>query len=59
MMRNDQIEMMFKKVDVNCDGCVDWEEYVIYNFFEYQERILMIERLWDRFFLLEIKDINI
>lgn len=58
MMRNDQIEMMFKKVDANCDGRVDWEEYVTYNLLEYQERTLMIERLRDRPFPPETKDIN-
>lgn len=58
MMRNDQIELLFKKVDANCDGRVDWEEYVTYNLLEYQERTLMIERLRDRPFPPETKDIN-
>lgn len=58
MMNNDQIELLFKKVDANCDGRVDWEEYVTYNLLEYQERTLMIERLRDIPFPPETKDIN-
>lgn len=58
MMTNNQIELLFMKVDANCDGRVDWEEYVTYYLLEYQERTLMIERLRDRPFPPETKDIN-
>lgn len=58
MMTSDELELLFMKVDANSDGRVDWEEYVTYNLLEYKERSLMIERLRDRPFPPESKDIN-
>ena len=56
-MTEAQIELLFMKVDANCDGTVDWEEYVTYNLLEYKERTHMIEMLRDRPFPPETKDI--
>ena len=31
-----EIEKIFMKVDTNCDGTVDWDEYLSYMLLEYQ-----------------------
>lgn len=54
----DEIELLFMKVDANCDGQVDWEEYVTYNLLEYKEKTLMIETLRERPFPNEIREIE-
>ncbi|XP_077992887.1 cilia- and flagella-associated protein 337-like [Glandiceps talaboti] len=36
-----QLAIVFMKVDANCDGTVDWDEYLSYMLLEYQERDLM------------------
>ncbi|CAK8691170.1 unnamed protein product [Clavelina lepadiformis] len=33
-----ELEMLFMKVDTNCDGAVDWDEYLSYMLLEYQEK---------------------
>ncbi|XP_039252762.2 WD repeat-containing protein on Y chromosome-like [Styela clava] len=33
-----QLDLMFMKVDNNCDGTVDWDEYLSYMLLEYQEK---------------------
>lgn len=57
-LTDDQIEVLFMKVDANCDGVVDWEEYVTYNLLEYQERTIMYEMLKDKPFPPEIREIG-
>ncbi|KAK3091806.1 hypothetical protein FSP39_022754 [Pinctada imbricata] len=56
-MTDNELELLFMKVDANCDGTVDWEEYVTYNLLEYKERTQMIEMLRDRPFPQETKEI--
>lgn len=33
-----ELDMLFMKVDTNCDGTVDWDEYLSYMLLEYQEK---------------------
>ncbi|XP_041468554.1 WD repeat-containing protein on Y chromosome-like isoform X2 [Lytechinus variegatus] len=33
-----ELAIVFMKVDANCDGTVDWDEYLSYMLLEYQER---------------------
>ncbi|XP_038078621.1 WD repeat-containing protein on Y chromosome-like isoform X2 [Patiria miniata] len=33
-----ELAIVFMKVDANCDGTVDWDEYLSYMLMEYQER---------------------
>ncbi|OAF70612.1 hypothetical protein A3Q56_01639 [Intoshia linei] len=33
-----EIDEIFMKVDINCDGQVDWEEYITYMMLEFKER---------------------
>ena len=54
----DEIELLFMKVDANCDGQVDWEEYVTYNLLEYKEKTIMMEMLRERPFPNEIREIE-
>lgn len=54
----DEIELLFMKVDANCDEVVDWEEYVTYNLIEYKEKTFMIEMLREKPFPNEIRDIE-
>lgn len=54
----EEIELLFMKVDANCDGVVDWEEYVTYNLLEYKEKSLMIEMLRGKQFPNEIREIE-
>lgn len=54
----DELELLFMKVDANCDGQVDWEEYVTYNLLEYKEKTLMMEMLRERPFPNEIREIE-
>ena len=54
----DELEVLFMKVDANCDGVVDWEEYVTYNLLEYKEKTLMFEMLREKPFPNEIRDIE-
>lgn len=39
------LELLFMKVDANCDGSVDWEEFVTYILLEFQEKSLMLKML--------------
>ena len=54
----DEMEVLFMKVDANCDGVVDWEEYVTYNLLEYKEKTLMFEMLREKPFPNEMRDIE-
>ncbi|XP_045212836.2 WD repeat-containing protein on Y chromosome-like [Mercenaria mercenaria] len=54
----EEIEVLFMKVDANCDGVVDWEEYVTYNLLEYKEKALMIEMLRKKPFPNETREID-
>lgn len=36
-----ELEILFMKVDTNCDGTVDWDEYLSYMLLEYQEKDTM------------------
>ena len=54
----DEIEVLFMKVDANCDGRVDWEEYVTYNLLEYKEKTLMFEMLREKPFPNEMREID-
>ncbi|XP_066272941.1 WD repeat-containing protein on Y chromosome-like isoform X2 [Branchiostoma lanceolatum] len=36
-----ELEILFMKVDTNCDGTVDWDEYLSYMLLEYQEKDIM------------------
>ncbi|XP_013775753.1 WD repeat-containing protein on Y chromosome-like [Limulus polyphemus] len=37
-MDEHELELMFMKIDTNCDGTVDWEEYLNYMLLEYLEK---------------------
>ena len=40
--KNDQqMAIMFMKIDTNCDGTVDWDEFCTYMLLEYQEKEVM------------------
>ncbi|XP_043193477.1 WD repeat-containing protein on Y chromosome-like isoform X1 [Amphibalanus amphitrite] len=43
-----ELDMLFMKVDTNCDGGVDWDEYLTYMLLEYQEREMMAQLLKER-----------
>lgn len=36
-----ELGILFMKVDTNCDGTVDWDEYLSYMLLEYQEKDTM------------------
>ncbi|KAJ8045382.1 WD repeat-containing protein on Y chromosome [Holothuria leucospilota] len=38
MVDDRELAIVFMKVDANCDGTVDWDEYLSYMLLEYQER---------------------
>ncbi|XP_033640138.1 WD repeat-containing protein on Y chromosome-like [Asterias rubens] len=38
MVDDKELAIVFMKVDANCDGTVDWDEYLSYMLMEYQER---------------------
>ncbi|KAK3580718.1 hypothetical protein CHS0354_005723 [Potamilus streckersoni] len=52
----DQLETLFMRVDSNCDGAVDWEEYVTFILLEY-EKNLMVETIRDRPFPNDFREI--
>ncbi|ESO87414.1 hypothetical protein LOTGIDRAFT_92084, partial [Lottia gigantea] len=54
----EEVETLFMKMDANCDGTLDWEEYVSYNLLEYQEKSQMLEMLKEKPFPKEIKCIH-
>lgn len=54
----DEMELLFMKVDANCDGRVDWEEYVTFSLLEYKEKTIMIEMLREKPFPNEIREID-
>lgn len=56
-LTEEEIETLFMKVDANCDGVVDWEEYVTYNLMEYQEKNQMIEMMREKPFPVETRDV--
>ncbi|XP_030855252.1 WD repeat-containing protein on Y chromosome isoform X3 [Strongylocentrotus purpuratus] len=43
-----ELAIVFMKVDANCDGTVDWDEYLSYMLLEYQERDHMSNLFKDR-----------
>ena len=45
-----EIELIFMKVDANCDGNVDWAEFLEYTLREFQERDFMTQLVRDAFF---------
>ena len=36
-----ELEKLFMKVDTNCDGTVDWDEFLSYMLLEYLEKDLI------------------
>ncbi|XP_060578286.1 WD repeat-containing protein on Y chromosome-like isoform X2 [Ruditapes philippinarum] len=54
----EEIEILFMKVDANCDGVVDWEEFVTYNLLEYKEKTLMMEMLREKPFPNDTREID-
>ena len=40
-LTTDELDKMFMKVDTNCDGTVDWDEYLSYMLLEYREKDAM------------------
>ena len=44
-MTDDEIELLYMKVDADNNGVIDWEEYVTYNLMEYQGKALMFEMM--------------
>ncbi|KAI4873765.1 hypothetical protein NFI96_010621 [Prochilodus magdalenae] len=37
-VEDEELDIIFMKVDTNCDGTVDWEEYLNYMLLEYREK---------------------
>lgn len=54
-MTDDELELLFMKLDASCDGLVDWDEYVTYNLLEYQGKTLMKEMMRERPFRAETR----
>ncbi|KAK6169081.1 hypothetical protein SNE40_020202 [Patella caerulea] len=54
----EEVEKLFMKMDANCDGTLDWEEYVSYNLLEYQEKSQMLEMLKEKPFPKDVKEIK-
>lgn len=44
-MTDDEIALLFMKVDADNNGVIDWEEFVTYNLMEYQGKTLMFEMM--------------
>ncbi|XP_059569036.1 EF-hand calcium-binding domain-containing protein 8 [Alligator mississippiensis] len=42
-IENEDIDVMFMKVDSNCDGSVVWEEYLNYMLLQYRGKVDMLE----------------
>ena len=40
-LTDEELDTMFMKVDTNCDGTVDWDEYLSYMLLEYREKDAM------------------
>ncbi|XP_043944952.1 EF-hand calcium-binding domain-containing protein 8 [Protopterus annectens] len=40
-MDDEELDIIFMKIDTNCDGTVDWDEYLNYMLLEYRERDYM------------------
>ena len=38
MILSRHCQVMFMKIDTNCDGTVDWDEFCTYMLLEYKER---------------------
>ncbi|XP_070571095.1 WD repeat-containing protein on Y chromosome-like [Ptychodera flava] len=53
-----QLAIVFMKVDANCDGTVDWDEYLSYMLLEYQERDLMNNLFKDVPFPKQLREIS-
>uniref|UniRef100_A0A8C4X3Y2 EF-hand domain-containing protein n=1 Tax=Erpetoichthys calabaricus TaxID=27687 RepID=A0A8C4X3Y2_ERPCA len=49
-MGNDEIDMLFMKLDVNCDGTVDWHKYLDYMVQEYRERECLEKYIQSHYF---------
>ena len=52
-----ELEKLFMKVDTNCDGTVDWDEFLSYMLLEYLEKDL-IKVYYFKYALLYITDSN-
>ncbi|XP_046569407.1 WD repeat-containing protein on Y chromosome-like [Haliotis rubra] len=52
------LDMMFMKMDANCDGTIDWEEYLTYNLLEYKEKNQMMQMLREKPFPNDMKQIH-
>jgi WD40 repeat protein len=52
-----ELEMIFMKVDTNCDGTVDWDEYLSYMLLEYKEKDQMTSMLTDKPFPKPLREI--
>ena len=40
-LTDEDLDLIFMKVDTNCDGTVDWDEYLSYMLLEYREKDTM------------------
>ncbi|XP_074662765.1 cilia- and flagella-associated protein 337-like [Tubulanus polymorphus] len=53
-----ELEIVFMKVDTNCDGTVDWDEYLSYMLLEYKEKDQMTSMLQEKPFPKSLKDVE-
>ncbi|XP_013411389.1 WD repeat-containing protein on Y chromosome [Lingula anatina] len=53
-----ELEIVFMKVDTNCDGTVDWDEYLSYMLMEYREKDNMNAMLAEKPFSGQIKELQ-
>ena len=53
-----ELALIFMKVDTNCDGTVDWDEYLSYMLLEYKEKDQMTSLMQDKPFPKPLRDIS-
>ncbi|XP_064622322.1 WD repeat-containing protein on Y chromosome-like [Lineus longissimus] len=53
-----ELEIIFMKVDTNCDGTVDWDEYLSYMLLEYKEKDQMTSMLQEKPFPKPLREIS-
>ncbi|XP_041363082.1 uncharacterized protein LOC121378820 [Gigantopelta aegis] len=58
VMSEDEIRLIFMKMDVDCNGTVDWTEYVTYHMFTRQVNSQLMQMLQEKPFVNEMKTVT-
>ncbi|XP_070604832.1 EF-hand calcium-binding domain-containing protein 8 [Erythrolamprus reginae] len=58
-LSDEDVDVIFMKVDANCDGSVDWEEYLNYMLREYRGKDDMLKSKWLPEFQPSMKSISV